>query len=94
MRRVVYLSSLTVGRCFTLSESPAEFSEEERAGGVGAVRTIIVPEEAWRVVQAVGDEVEAESAMAETKRFAAKSKVVEIPRQGWDRLAERVRSGT
>lgn len=93
MRRVVLLSSLTVGRCFTLAESPAEYAEDERAAGLGALRTIIVPEEAWRVVQTVGDEVEAESATAEVRRFPAKLKVVEIPRQGWERLVERVRAG-
>jgi hypothetical protein len=94
VRRVVLLSSLTVGRCFTVAESSAEFSEEERAGGLGATRTIMVPDDAWRVVAAVGEEVEAESATAETKRFPARMKVVEIPRQGWDRLVERVRGGT
>ncbi len=93
MRRVVLLSSLTVGRCFTLAESPADFAEDERAGGLGAVRTIIAPEGAWRVLQQVGDAVEADSAMAEVKRFPANLKVVEIPRQGWDRLVERVRAG-
>jgi hypothetical protein len=93
VRRVVLLSSLTVGRCFTLAESPAEFAEDERAGGLGALRTIIAPEEAWRVVQVVGDEIEAQSASSVVKRFPAGLKVVEIPRQGWERLVERVRAG-
>ncbi len=93
MRRVVLLSSLTVGRCFTSAESQAGFSEDERAAGLGAARTILPAAEAWRVVTVVGDEVEAISASSETRRFPAREKVVEIPRQGWDRLAERVRSG-
>ncbi len=93
MRRVVLLSSLTVGRCFTLAASPAEYAEDERAAGLGALRTIIPPEEAWRIAQVIGDEVEAESAKSEVRRFPAGQKVVEIPRQGWQRLVDRVRAG-
>lgn len=91
MRRIVLLSSLTVGRCFTVAEQPAEFDEDERAAGLGAMRSIIVPEEAWRVTAVVGDEAECENALADVKRFPVKTKVTEIPRQGWDRLAARVR---
>ncbi len=94
MRRVVLLSSLTVGRCFTVAESPAEFEEDERAAGLGAMRTIVVPEEAWRIVQTVGDEAECENALADVRRFPLKTKVTEIPRQGWDRLVQRFRGGS
>lgn len=93
MRRVVLLSSLTVGRCFTVAESPAEFEEDERGLGLGAMRTIVVPEEAWRVNQTIGEEVEVENALADIKRFPLKMKVTEIPRQGWDRLVQRFRGG-
>jgi len=93
VRRIVLLSSLTVGRCFTVAEQPAEYEEDERAAGLSAMRSIVVPEEAWKIIGVTADEIVAENAMQETQNFVPKLKVSEIPRQGWDRLAERVAQG-
>lgn len=90
MRRIVLLSSLTSGRCFTLSEPPSDLDEDLDAERVTTAREIITPEAAWRVV-GVGAAIEAENALGDSREFAPTTKVVELPRQGFDRLAARVR---
>lgn len=93
MRRIVLLSSLTVGRCFTVAEQPADYEEDERAAGLATMRSVIAPEEAWRVSEVGAEEIVAENALQEEQRFAPKLKVSEIPRQGWERLVERIERG-
>lgn len=91
MRRIVLLSTLTPGRCFTLVEPPSEFEEDEAAERVTAGRSILTPEVAWKILTIQGTQAETENALGETKSFETNQKVVELPRQGWDRLATRVR---
>lgn len=88
MRRTVLLDSLGVGRCFTLEVLPGG-SDEPGATEVKRSAPILPPEAAWKVVGAEGGEVQAESATGERRAFASDLKVVEIPRQGFDRLAAR-----
>ncbi|MGE0711780.1 MAG: hypothetical protein AB7N76_30470 [Planctomycetota bacterium] len=86
MKRKVLLSSLTVGRCFTLVKEPGGSTEERGAEGATRTGTILAAGDAWRVVEA-GDEVACENAAGEAKAFALDTEVVEIPRQGFDKLA-------
>ncbi len=91
MRRIVLLSSLTPGRCFTLVEPPSEFEEDEHAERVVGGRSILTPEVAWKILTIGADTAECENALGESGNFETPTKVVELPRQGWDRLAARVR---
>ena len=91
MRRIVLLSTLTPGRCFTLVEPPSEFEEDDRGERVVGGRSILTPEVAWKISSIEGTEAEAENALGEVRRFELAARVVELPRQGWDRLATRVR---
>ncbi|MBL8787898.1 MAG: hypothetical protein JNJ59_23580 [Deltaproteobacteria bacterium] len=93
MRRIVLLSSLSPGRCFTLVEPPAEFDEDDRAERVTGAQSILTPEVAWKINAIEGSDFDAESAIGETQHFVGSTRVVELPRQGWDRLAARVRGG-
>lgn len=92
MRRIVLLSSLTPGRCFTLTEPITEFDEDEPGDRLAASRGVLGPEAVWKYLQLVEGEIEAENALGEVSRFAGSKKVSELPRQGFDRLAERVRN--
>lgn len=91
MRRIVPLSTLSSGRCFTLVEPPSEFDEDDRGERVVGARSILTPEVAWKVVGMEGGTCEAENALGESGQFGTDTRVVELPRQGWDRLATRVR---
>jgi hypothetical protein len=85
MRRKIHLSSLSVGRCFTLP-TEAEGSAEERPDGVTRTGTILSSSHAWKVTD-MGDQVSATSASGEGQSFGLETEVVEIPRQGYDKLA-------
>lgn len=106
MARVVLLSSLSTGRCFTLAPTegdPAAGAGTQEGGaapaGQGGVRqgkTILGPDAVWKVLGPASGEgaaatVEAESAAGERRSFPAVAHVVEQPRQGYDRLVERAR---
>lgn len=84
MKRKVLLASLSVGKCFTLDVPPG--GSEDAPGKVKATTPILKAQDAWRVVEAGDAELAAESAAGERRAFPAATKVVEIPRQGWDRL--------
>jgi len=92
-RRKVHVSSLTAGRCFTLppEASPAEgeANDDDRRQPVQYGRTMMSPESAWKVSQSGGDTVTAVNAEGAERTFDATTEVVEIPRQGFDRLAAR-----
>jgi hypothetical protein len=87
MRRKVLLSSLSVGRCFTFAVEPGGSTEE--SGSDKATRTdpILKPEDAWKITDE-GETTSVVSASGETKSFSSETKVVEIPRQGFDRLVD------
>ena len=91
MRRIVLLSTLTPGRCFTLAETPPDVDEDMENDRLTTAREIIVPEAAWRMVSVEADGIQAESALGDERTFPPTLKVVELPRQGYDRLAARVR---
>ena len=88
MRRKVLLSSLTVGRCFTLAVEPGGNAEDAPGGSMHA-SPVLKPEDAWKVVGEDGGAFQAESASGSAQSFPADSEVVEIPRQGYDKLASR-----
>lgn len=88
MRRPVLLSSLTVGRCFTLDVPPGG-SDEPSATEVKKATPILAPDKAWKVTDEEEGQVVAESAAGERRTFPPDTKVVEVPRQGWDQLARR-----
>ena len=85
MRRKVLLSSLSVGRCFTLAVEPGGRTEESPSGGTRS-DPVLKPSDAWKVIAEEDSSTTAENAVGESKAFDADSKVVEIPRQGYDRL--------
>ena len=66
MRRIVLLSTLSPGRCFTLVEPPTEFDEDDRGERVVGGRSILTPEVAWKISAIEGDEAEAENVTTET----------------------------
>lgn len=87
MRRKVLLSSLTVGKCFTTV--PIDEKEVvETPTGAKTATSVVAPEHAWRVTE-VDAQVKAQSARGEARSFDPATKVVEIPRQGFDTLAAR-----
>lgn len=88
-RNKVLLSSLSVGRCFTIDAPPTEIEEKAAEKGTEVRRAglILSPKNAWKVTGEEGDDLVAESAAGEKKTFAGDTKVVEIPRQGYEKLA-------
>ena len=88
MRNKVLLSSLSVGRCFTRVVEPGG-STEETAQGQRRSDTILSPAEAWKVTGEADAGYEAVNAEGKSESFAADLEVVEIPRQGYDKLAQR-----
>lgn len=87
MRKKVLLSNLTVGKCFTTI--PIDEKEVvETARGAKTATSVVAPEHAWRITD-VDAEVKALNAKGEAKAFDPATKVVEIPRQGFDTLAAR-----
>lgn len=87
MRRKVLLSSLGVGRCFTLEVAPG--GSEEKGSEVKRTAPILPPEAAWRITGDADGQVQAESATGQKETFAPDTKVIEVPRQGFDSLAAR-----
>ncbi|TNF26949.1 MAG: hypothetical protein EP329_20390 [Deltaproteobacteria bacterium] len=91
MRRIVPLSSLTAGRCFTHAETPKVPDEDEKAKRFQTGISILQADMVWKVGVAEADGVHCESALGEAAVLAPDTKVVEVPRQGFDRLAQRAR---
>lgn len=94
MAKDYLLSTLTVGRCFTLAPSTDPAPGEPSAEVMSTARSVMTPETVWKVTGAVeGGEVEVVNAKGEAKTLPGKTRVLEQPRQGFDRLVERVRDG-
>ncbi|MCA9514116.1 MAG: hypothetical protein KC635_04180, partial [Myxococcales bacterium] len=92
MRRATPLSFLTPGRCFTLAEPASLLDDDaEGAGGFRYGKSILQPGMVFKVVpdDADGDDVAVESAAGESTRFPKTASVVEVPREGFERLAAR-----
>lgn len=88
MRREVLLSSLGVGRCFTAAVEPGGVTDETASSSRRA-DPILAPGDAWKVTGDADGQVEAVSASGQEKAFPGEARVVEIPRQGYDKLAAR-----
>lgn len=87
---VVRLESLGVGRCFTLPVEPGASAPAQ--GGAGQLRTatpLLAPDQAWKVAGEAEGGLACESASGLVRTFAGEERVVEIPRQGWEKLRER-----
>ncbi len=99
MRRVVPLSSLTPGRCFTLAAppAPAEIDDHDGPGPnrVASVfsRSVLQADAVFKVVGPGDDGVEVVDAAGASGTLEAATGVVEVARQGYERLAQRVREG-
>lgn|GEM_PF-1171467 len=91
MRRIVPLSSLTAGRCFTHAETPKVPDEDDKAKRFQTGISILQADVVWKVGAADEAGVSCESALGETTVLAPDTKVVEVPRQGFDRLVQRAR---
>lgn len=88
MRRKIPLSTLSVGRCFTLIKEPGGASEDTQEG-LTRQAPILAADDAWKVVGEDEGDLACENARGVGKTFAGDTEVVEIPRQGFDRLVER-----
>ena len=86
--RKVQLESLSVGRCFTMPVEPGP-PEDGPADGIRKAVPVVDPADAWRVTDDAEAGFAAVSATGEEKTFAVDTEVVEIPRQGYDKLASR-----
>jgi hypothetical protein len=91
MKRAIPVSSLGVGKCFTLDLPPGG-AEERPKGEVQHRTSILPPAAAWKVEAVEADGVKAGSAAGETRTFAGATKVKEVQRQGWDKLVEQARA--
>ena len=91
MRRVLLLSSLTTGRCFALAEPPDDYDPDDQdAKKTMLKRSVLQPDQVWKVTgPADEDGVPTQSALGEDMAMPGDTKVVEIPRQGFDRLVAR-----
>ncbi len=87
MAREVYVSSLSVGRCFRLPK-PHNGAESSSSSPVVSARSVLAPEHVWKVCEG-GEEVVADNAAGTRRSFAAKTMVVELPREGFERLLSR-----
>lgn len=92
MRRTIYVSSLTAGRCFSYAEPPTQFDDANPNEKVTAARSILTADQVFKYLGPVEGGIEVESARGERSVLAENTKVVEQPRQGWDRLVERLRT--
>ncbi len=86
MRTKVLLSSLSVGRCFTLPVKPGG-STEESGSEVVRSDSILQAKDAWKITDEGEAGYEAVNAAGQPKTFAAETEVVEIQRMGYDKLA-------
>ena len=85
----VQLNSLSVGRCFTLPREPGPAPEERPADGARIATPVLSAADAWRVTDLGEQGVSCASADGQDRTFPSETEVVEIPRQGFDKLAAR-----
>ncbi|MEL6180778.1 MAG: hypothetical protein AAFS10_17585 [Myxococcota bacterium] len=90
MRRDILLSSLTIGRCFTISPNAKRDDDDDMAGGSFRIgKAIISPSMAWKISATTDEGVVAENVGGESMTFASDTLVVEISREGFERMASR-----
>jgi hypothetical protein len=85
----VLLSSLSVGRCFTLPTEPGAEKEEGDATKARIATSVLAPADAWKITDLSDESATCASASGEEKAFPTSTEVVEIPRQGYETLAAR-----
>ncbi len=86
----VLLSSLSVGRCFTLPTEPGAEKEPEGDATKARIATsVLAPADAWKITDLGDESATCASASGEERAFPTTTEVVEIPRQGYDTLAAR-----
>jgi len=88
MRRKVHLSSLSVGRCFTIPSDDADGGTADGEEKATLARAVMTTDNVWKVT-AAGETMSAQNAEGTTKDFPGTTLVAEIPRQGYDRMVER-----
>jgi len=86
----VRLESLSVGHCFTLPVEPGP-PEERGADATRHTAQVLAAADAWKVIGSEEEHVRCVNAAGEERPFASDLEVVEIPRQGYDRLVARAR---
>jgi len=92
VRRVTPLSTLTAGRCFTIAETPPGFEDDGDGRRYRRGLSILQADMVWKVRGTEGDRVSAENARGEVEELPPTTAVVEVPRQGYDRLVARFRA--
>ncbi len=90
--RKVLLSSLTPGRCFTLPTPPPEPAESAGATSVRHAATSVTADRAFRVVGPRDGGIAVVTAEGKESVLGKDAEVVEIPREGYERLVERART--
>ncbi len=90
------LSSLTAGRCFTLARPPEPVDKDhDGPGPAGAAavfaRSILSADMVFKVIGPGADGVDVVDALGASGALAPTTEVVEVPRQGYERLAQRAR---
>jgi hypothetical protein len=86
----VFLNSLSTGRCFTLPKPPPD-PAAEKPGKMQKATHTIPPEAAFKILDVRDDGVAVIDAAGKEALLPGTTKVVEIPRDGYDRLVERFR---
>ena len=84
----VLLSSLSVGRCFTLPTEPGA-EQEGDATQVRVATSVLSPADAWKITDLGDERATCASASGEERAFPSATEVVEIARQGYETLAAR-----
>ena len=90
----IHLSSLEVGRAFrTAGASDNDNFSESSATGTTYSKSFLDADEVYKITACDDDEVVAVNAANKEHRFPKEKRVFEVAREGYDRLAERVRDG-
>ena len=88
--REVFLSSLTIGRCFTFTPRAAEDDDNSLTSGSFRVgKSILTANTVWKIQSITDDAVEAVNVAGEQQTFPPDDLVVELSREGFDRLKSR-----
>ena len=96
MAREAFLSSLSVGRCFRLAKAPDNGGSESSspsAESVSQARSVMTADRVYKVTSVEDDQVHAVNAEGHSESFGAKTLVVELAREGYERLVERAKEG-
>ena len=87
--REIFLSNLTVGRCFTIKPSTAQDDDVASKGSFRIGKTIMTPGMVWKIDENNSDEITATNVSGTQEMFNGSLIVIEVSREGFDRLKER-----